>query len=117
MSKIRIYELAKELGLESKVVVDFLHDLGADVSNHMSSIEDDIANMLREHYAPEDEIPVALPKDEDPKVKKVKKRPQEERREKDAAARNQGKKKYSESRTAPAKPVTPPPAKKSKTIT
>jgi len=43
MKKIRIYELAKELGLESKVVVEFLNDLGAEVSNHMSTIEPDIA--------------------------------------------------------------------------
>lgn len=48
-NKIRIYELAKELDLKSKFVVEFLNDLGADVSNHMSSIDEDIANMLREH--------------------------------------------------------------------
>ncbi len=39
MKKIRIYELAKELDLESKVLITFLNDLGADVSSHMSSIE------------------------------------------------------------------------------
>lgn len=54
-NKIRIYELAKELDLKSKFVVEFLNDLGADVSNHMSSIDEDIANMLREHFAPEEE--------------------------------------------------------------
>lgn len=116
MKKIRIYELAKELGLESKVVVDFLHDLGADVSNHMSSIEPDIAAMLREHYAPEAVVQdVALEKDEDLRVKKVKKRPQEERREKDGGAKSQGKKRHNESKPASAKTVTP--AQKSKTIT
>lgn len=72
MKKIRIYELAKELGLESKVVVEFLNDLGADVSNHMSSIEPDIANMLREHYlAPEEEVEVPVDDlGDEPKVKR-----------------------------------------------
>ena len=53
MKKIRVYELAKELDLESKVLVEFLNDLGADVASHMSTIEDDIAEMLRDHFAPE----------------------------------------------------------------
>lgn len=103
MKKIRIYELAKELGLESKVVVDFLHDLGAEVSNHMSTIEPDIADMLREHYAPE-ELPADLvPEEDDTKVKKVKKRPREER-EKDAPPKTFGKKKGGDRRSSQSKP-------------
>lgn len=39
MSKIRVHELAKELGLSSKECIEKLHDLGLDVKNHMSSIE------------------------------------------------------------------------------
>lgn len=58
--KIRIYELAKELDLESKVLVEFLNDLGAEVSNHMSSIEQEIADMLRDHFAPEVQAPDLL---------------------------------------------------------
>lgn len=95
MKKIRIYELAKELGLESKVVVEFLNDLGADVSNHMSSIEPDIANMLREHYlAPEEEVEVPVDDlGDEPKVKKVKKRDVDERKEKDVPNNKKRKKK------------------------
>ena len=95
MKKIRIYELAKELGLESKVVVEFLNDLGADVSNHMSSIEPDIANMLREHYlAPEEEVEVPVDDlGDEPKVKKVKKRAVDERKEKDVPNNKKRKKK------------------------
>ncbi len=38
-------------GLESKELVDFLEELGADVKNHMSTIEDDIAELVREHFS------------------------------------------------------------------
>lgn len=31
-------------------MVDFLLELGADVKNHMSSVEPDIADMVREHF-------------------------------------------------------------------
>jgi translation initiation factor IF-2 len=114
MKKIRIYELAKELGLESKVVVDFLHDLGADVSNHMSTIEPDIANMLREHYAPEDETPHLIPdNDDDSRVVKVKKRSHEEKKE--TAPMGRGKKKGGESRTTQTRPSSN--EKKPKVIT
>ncbi len=39
MSKIRVHELAKELGISSKECIEKLHDLGLEVKNHMSSIE------------------------------------------------------------------------------
>ena len=39
MSKIRLYELAKELGCDSKTVVETLHNLGVSVKNHMSTID------------------------------------------------------------------------------
>ncbi|HHT91630.1 MAG: translation initiation factor IF-2 [Bacillota bacterium] len=115
MKKIRIYELAKELGLESKVVVDFLHDLGADVANHMSTIEEDIANMLREHYAPEDEPEKDLvPEEEGFRGKKAKKRSQEGREDKVEALKPRGKKKPAPAKAAPvAKPAA---VKKSRVI-
>ncbi|TSO26460.1 translation initiation factor IF-2 [Lactobacillus sp. LL6] len=47
MTKKRIYEVAKELGIDNKVVVDKAKDLGFDVKNHMSSIEDSQANRLK----------------------------------------------------------------------
>lgn len=39
MSKIRVHELAKELGISSKECVEKLHDLGLEVKNHMSTLE------------------------------------------------------------------------------
>ena len=54
MQKTRIYELAKELGISSKEMVEFLDDLGADVRNHMSTVDDDVAELIREHFQGED---------------------------------------------------------------
>ncbi|WP_461370781.1 translation initiation factor IF-2 [Candidatus Darwinibacter acetoxidans] len=92
-NKIRIYELAKELDLKSKFVVEFLHDLGADVANHMSSIDEDIANMLREHFAPEEEAPLVEEVDEEIKVVKKKRRSFKEEEDRDDAAKLRAKKK------------------------
>ena len=40
MAKKRIYEIAKEVGVDNKVVVQKAKELGFDVKNHMSSIDD-----------------------------------------------------------------------------
>ena len=39
MSKKRLYEIAKELGKESKEVVERAKELGLDVKSHSSSVE------------------------------------------------------------------------------
>ena len=57
MVKIRVYELARELEIKSKRLVEFLQDLGADVKNHMSTIDDDIATLVREHFTKKTEKP------------------------------------------------------------
>ena len=40
MAKKRIYEVAKELDIENKIVVKKAQDLGFDVKSHMSSLDD-----------------------------------------------------------------------------
>lgn len=52
MGKVRVYELAKELGMESKDVIRRLGKMGADVKNHMSMVEDKYADMLRDIVRP-----------------------------------------------------------------
>ncbi|MEN6327445.1 MAG: translation initiation factor IF-2 N-terminal domain-containing protein, partial [Syntrophomonas sp.] len=47
MAKIRVHELAKELGKSSKEMVDTLHSLGLDVKNHMSTMEESQANWVK----------------------------------------------------------------------
>lgn len=47
MAKKRIYEIAKDLGIDNKDVVNKAKDLGFDVKNHMSSLEDSQVNQLK----------------------------------------------------------------------
>lgn len=47
MAKMRVYELAKELGLESKQLIAFLSRLGIQVKNHMSALEDEEVAKVR----------------------------------------------------------------------
>ncbi len=51
MAKIRVHELAKELGIPSKEMVNTLQKLGLDVKNHMSTMEDSQANWVRKRLA------------------------------------------------------------------
>ena len=50
MSKIKVYELAKELDRSSKDLMEFLADKNIEVKSNMSSLEDDDAQMLRNAY-------------------------------------------------------------------
>lgn len=50
MAKKRIYEVAKEVGVDNKVVVQKAKDLGFDVKNHMSSIDDVQAAKLKSSF-------------------------------------------------------------------
>lgn len=52
MGKIRVYELAKELDMESKDVIRRLGKMGAEVKNHMSTVEDKHVQMLRDIVRP-----------------------------------------------------------------
>jgi translation initiation factor IF-2 len=45
MAKIRVHELAKELNIPSKEMVVTLQNLGLDVKNHMSTMEDSQAQL------------------------------------------------------------------------
>ena len=49
MSKIRVYELAKELNVSSKDLITlFMEEFGVEVKNHMSVIEDEDAALIQE---------------------------------------------------------------------
>lgn len=43
MSTVRVYELAKELNVSNKEVLDFLKSKNIDLTSHMSTVEDDHA--------------------------------------------------------------------------
>ena len=67
MSKIKIYELAKELDKPSKDIVEFLNKKDVDAKTHMSTIEDSEADMVRKAFAPKADDAKA----EAPKKKKI----------------------------------------------
>jgi len=49
LSKIRVYELAKELNVSSKNLINLLmEEFGVEVKNHMSVIEDEDATLIKE---------------------------------------------------------------------
>ncbi len=51
MTKMRVHELAKELGKENKDVIDFLRSNNIEVKSHMSSVEDEEVAMVRAKFA------------------------------------------------------------------
>src|SRR6056297_3291884 len=51
LSKIRVYKLADKLNMESKELIDILNKLGIEVSSHMSTIEDETAELVKEMVA------------------------------------------------------------------
>jgi translation initiation factor IF-2 len=82
MTKVRIYELAKELNMSSKALMEKIEGLELKINSHMSSIKDEEAQLIKELLTEEksEEKPLiedeAEPFDEDekPKVKKPKKK-------------------------------------------
>jgi translation initiation factor IF-2 len=56
MSKIRVYKLAKELGVSSKELMHKLDELGVEVKSHMSTLDDETAEAIREIYSEEEEV-------------------------------------------------------------
>ena len=50
MSKVRLYEIAKELGKESKEVVARAKELGLDVKSHSSSVEADASERIKSSF-------------------------------------------------------------------
>ncbi|MGI5921719.1 MAG: translation initiation factor IF-2 N-terminal domain-containing protein [Syntrophomonadaceae bacterium] len=45
---IRVYELAREMGLTSKVIIDKLREAGYDIKSHMSKLTGDQVEIIRE---------------------------------------------------------------------
>lgn len=50
MAKIKVHEIAKELEKQSKEVIAFLQDKGIEVKAAQSTIEDEVADMLRKAF-------------------------------------------------------------------
>ncbi len=48
MGKVRVYSLAKKLGVKSSDLVQILQELGEEVTNHMSTVEEATAKVLQD---------------------------------------------------------------------
>ncbi|MCC5909843.1 MAG: translation initiation factor IF-2 [Clostridiaceae bacterium] len=55
MSKVRVYQLAKQLGISSKDLIEKLKELSVEVGNHMSTLEDEDAKLLVELFTSEND--------------------------------------------------------------
>jgi len=65
VSKIRVYKLAKELGVSSKELIHKLDELGVEVKSHMSTLDDETADAIREIYGEEEETVEVVSDDEE----------------------------------------------------
>jgi translation initiation factor IF-2 len=59
--------LAKELGLSSKDIIKTIEEFGINIHNHMSTLEDNEVEIIKEFYAPVEIVPALL----DPKLEQV----------------------------------------------
>lgn len=55
MSRVRVYELAKEAGMSSKALADKLIDSGYDIKGHSSTVDDETAEQIRKTILQESE--------------------------------------------------------------
>ena len=96
MSKKRLYEIAKELGKESKEVVARAKELGLDVKSHSSSVEEAVAAKIAASFKP-----AAAPKSE------AKPAEQKASAEKKAEKSEPAKPAVAKEEAKPAEPVAP----------
>ncbi|HHT50422.1 MAG TPA: translation initiation factor IF-2 [Eubacteriaceae bacterium] len=78
MSKVRVYELAKQLNITSKALIQQLEDLGIDIKNHMSTLDSEQANLVTDLLTEEDtekkeKEEKTIKKDKKPEKKQIKK--------------------------------------------
>src|SRR5580698_3286155 len=60
-SKIKVYELAKELGLDSQHLVDVIQRLGVDIKNPMSVLGSEEVRSVREYYRKQKPLSKSMP--------------------------------------------------------
>ena len=68
MAKMRVHELAKELDIESKNIVEFLKGTEYEVKSAQSGVEDAAQEMVRKNFSKKVETPAPVAKEETPKT-------------------------------------------------
>ncbi len=84
MGKMKVYELAKELNVESKKVVEYLQQQGFAIKNHMGAIDENAENVARRYFGGGAAAPANRPM-----VKRIKKETVEAERARQEAALQQ----------------------------
>ena len=77
MGKKKVYELAKELDIQSKDIVAFLQEKGIEGKVAQSALEEDAVNMVCKKFGKAEAPKVEAPK-ATPKVEEVKAEPKKE---------------------------------------
>lgn len=65
MSKMRIYELAKQLGVANKELMEKMKSIGMEATSHMSMITDSDADQIRKMYQPAEQKAAEQPKEKE----------------------------------------------------
>ena len=54
MSKLRVHELAGELGRQNKEVIEFLKSRGVEVKSHMSMVDEPLISVVKNRFSNSD---------------------------------------------------------------
>jgi translation initiation factor IF-2 len=113
---MRVYEVAKELGIESKEAVRLLNEIGVEVKSHANAISDEDAQKLRNHMAgdAEPEAPAAAP--EEAPAEAVAEEPQPEPAEAEAPEAEAVEAEAAEESDAAAEEEAPAPAEATRVV-
>ncbi|WP_126993912.1 translation initiation factor IF-2 [Thermosipho globiformans] len=55
MARLRVYELARQLEMDTRELMKELHELGIEIKSHMSYIDEETVNLLLEMYGTQEE--------------------------------------------------------------
>ena len=73
MGKLKVHELAKELGLESKQLIAKANEVGIEVTSHLSSLEEEQVNKIKEIFGKKENKGVKTQKNMEQEKNKEKK--------------------------------------------
>ncbi|MFN4224392.1 MAG: translation initiation factor IF-2 N-terminal domain-containing protein, partial [Fervidobacterium nodosum] len=73
MARLRVYELAKQLDMDTKELLHELEELGIEVKSHMSFIDEETVNILLDIYKQtlDEEEDISLAKTREPSKEKT----------------------------------------------
>ncbi len=78
MAKIKIHEIAKDLGVESKEIIARAQKMGVEVTSHLSRVEEEIAKKIKDSFSKQENL-----KQEKKEEKEKKNMEKEKKQEKD----------------------------------